>query len=328
MDSSIQTIPTNACLLSMQSDVLDFESLQLRVPSPLQRLNSRVFDEKNLTVFIKRDDTIHSAISGNKWRKLKGNLLQANIEGARTIITFGGAFSNHLAATAAACQALGVASVGLVRGEIDSNNPTIRFCASMGMKLLSIPRQQYRDKLCCDQTQMLISAFPRPYIVPEGGTNQYAFLGISELWMELTQQLDSIDYIVVASGTGGTAAGLVQSVPDSVKVVSIPVLKGGFLKDAILEWCNPDIAHRLEVMDGYHCGGYAKENDALNAFVADFKSDFDIDLDTVYTGKAMYGLFDLVARDHFPAGANIVFIHTGGLQGMEGKAYLASAAKQ
>ncbi|MEZ4910923.1 MAG: pyridoxal-phosphate dependent enzyme [Saprospiraceae bacterium] len=301
---------------------MNFSDLNLQVPSPLQRMSSPLFDDKGLRVFIKRDDMIHSAISGNKWRKLKGNLLKAEANGAKTIITFGGAFSNHLAATAAACRALDLPCVGLVRGEIDVFNPTLFFCSSMGMKLISIPRQQYRDKLCCDQTQMLISAFPNPYVIPEGGTNQEAFMGVGELWHELANQLKSINYIILASGTGGTAAGLLQNLVIPTKVISIPVLKGGFMKDMILKWCKPEMADKLDVIDGYHFGGYAKDDPILDKFIRDFRQRFEIDLDSVYTGKAMYALFDLVKQDYFPSGSNIVFIHTGGLQGMDGKAYM------
>ena len=306
---------------------LNFSSLPIVLPSPLQHLSSPSFSKNGVNIWVKRDDLIHPDISGNKWRKLKYNLLRAIDEGAKTIITFGGAFSNHLVATASICHELNMRSVGLVRGEIDEKNPTIQFCRSKGMKLLAIPRGQYRDKMSCDNTLQMISAFSHPFVIPEGGTNDDALKGVGEIWEELEKQLDEIDYIFVASGTGGTAAGLLKYCTTAVKVISIPVLKGNFMYDAIMRWNHPEKRDQLICMEGYHFGGYAKSDAVLEQFMDEFQKESSVPLDYVYTGKAMYALMDLIDKNYFPKGVKIVFLHTGGLQGNKGKAYLDEKKK-
>jgi 1-aminocyclopropane-1-carboxylate deaminase len=315
-----------------QNNSLDiFQSL---APSPLEELNCSLFIEKGLKVFVKRDDLIHPSVQGNKWRKLKYNILKIKDLGISKMLTYGGAFSNHIYATAAAGKLLGIDTIGIIRGERSYPlSKTLVFAENCGMSLVFVSRTDFKNKdaIAKTITENIASDI---YLLPEGGTNTLALLGCQEIVKEINQQVPfAVDYIINACGTGGTIGGIIQAVNENQEVVGISVLKGNFLKNDIANLIN--INDNIDTSDtekninsekksnwtlntDYHFGGYAKWTVELIEFMNQFKIQFGIPLDPVYTSKMFYGLFDLVKKDYFPRGSTIVAIHTGGLQGIEG----------
>ncbi|MBO9612056.1 MAG: 1-aminocyclopropane-1-carboxylate deaminase/D-cysteine desulfhydrase [Dyadobacter sp.] len=288
------------------------------VPTPLERLVNAEIEKAEVQLYIKRDDLIHPTVSGNKWRKLKYNLLDAQARGEGTVLTFGGAYSNHLYATAAAGNALGLKTIGIVRGlELEGKeNETLRFCRQHGMQLHFVSREEYRQRHLEAYLQEVARRFGNPYLIPEGGTTELALKGVAEMVFEIESQLGSIpDFIATAAGTGGTAAGILSA---GANVLAFSVLKGGdFLQEDIfrlLAKCKQP--GNLTLLADYHFGGYAKWNSELQAFMQDFRAEFDIQLEQVYTAKMFFGLFDLIRKGFFRAGTTIVAVHTGGLQGL------------
>lgn len=281
-----------------------------------QEVHLSILKERNITLHIKREDLIHPFISGNKYRKLKYNITQAKQQNAKTILTFGGAFSNHIAATAYAAKASGLRSIGVIRGEevasLITTNPTLTFARECGMQFEFVSREAYRNK---DEIAFIKQLKERSgdfFLIPEGGTNQLAIKGCEEI-------LDETDvgysYIAVAVGTGGTISGLINSAHSNQQLLGFPALKGDFLKDEILKFANND---RWKLVNGYHFGGYAKVNEELISFINDFKKQTGIPLDPVYTGKMLFGLLDMIKNDVFEPHSKILVIHTGGLQGIKG----------
>ena len=270
----------------------------------------------SISVTIKRDDLLHPVVSGNKFRKLKYNLLQAKSENKKTLLTFGGAFSNHIAAVAYAAQENGFQSIGIIRGDElrdkIENNPTLQFAQECGMQFEFVSREVYRLK---KETSFLTSIqkhFGDFYLVPEGGTNPQAVKGCEEI---LTPEDSKFDYICCAVGTGGTISGIINSTLPHQKVMGFPALKGDFLQDEIRIFVQNE---NWELNTKYHFGGYGKVNEELIHFINQFYQDTKIPLDPVYTGKMVYGVFDLIQKNYFPAYSNILLIHTGGLQGIYG----------
>lgn len=270
----------------------------------------------SISVTIKRDDLLHPVVSGNKFRKLKYNLLQAKCESKKTLLTFGGAFSNHIAAVAYAAQENGFQSIGIIRGDElrdkIENNPTLQFAQECGMQFEFVSREVYRLK---KETSFLTSIqkhFGDFYLVPEGGTNPQAVKGCEEI---LTPEDSKFDYICCAVGTGGTISGIINSTLPHQKVMGFPALKGDFLQDEIRIFVQNE---NWELNTKYHFGGYGKVNEELIHFINQFYQDTKIPLDPVYTGKMVYGVFDLIQKNYFPAHSNILLIHTGGLQGIYG----------
>jgi 1-aminocyclopropane-1-carboxylate deaminase len=296
----------------------------LVLPSPLMTCNHPLLTEKKIKLFVKRDDLIHPEISGNKYRKLKYNLEKIKLSNAETVITFGGAFSNHLHATAATCHYLGIQSVGIVRGEdTSSDNPTLQFCKQKGMVLHFIGRNEYRLKTDSDQVKNIIQLYPHPFILPEGGSNPEALVGVSEIWDELTQQLDQpADYIFCAAGTGATLAGLLKHAPEKTHVLGFSSLKSEHLKDEILRLTGEKTEKPFTFFNNYHFGGYAKTTTELLDFITALEAVSGIPMDYVYNGKAVFGMFDLIQKNFFPENSVIVWLHTGGLQGKKGMPYL------
>lgn len=288
------------------------------IPTPLQRLSNAAIERAGVQLYIKRDDLIHATVSGNKWRKLKYNLLEAQTRGERAVLTFGGAYSNHLYATAAAGNALGLKTVGIVRGlELEGKeNATLQFCRRKDMELHFMTREEYRRRHSEAYLREIVARFGNPYLIPEGGTTELALKGVAEMVHEVKQQLGAIpDYMATAAGTGGTAAGILSAGADAL---AFSALKGGdFLKEDIhqllKEYKQPG---NLTLLTDYHFGGYAKWNAELLTFIRDFRAEFGIQLEQVYTAKMFYGLFDLLKKGYFKAGATIVAVHTGGLQGL------------
>lgn len=299
--------------------------IETLLPSPLQKIEIPLLLEKDIKLYIKRDDLIHPKVSGNKYRKLKYNLSEIKKNGKSKVITFGGAFSNHIYAVAAACYYEGLTSIGIIRGELDLQNPTLKYCKNVGMELIAVSRNSYKAKEDSPEIQAICSKYPDAVIIPEGGTNQFAIQGVSEIIDEIELSVMPIpDIIVLASGTGGTTAGLLSSDRLNSRILSFSALKTDYLKDEILKLINYKNAHRLDVKTDYHFGGYGKWTEELLTFIADFEKETLVPLDHVYNGKAMYGLMDLIEKDIFSRGTNILYLHTGGLQGKDGLAYMLS----
>ncbi|WP_417957524.1 1-aminocyclopropane-1-carboxylate deaminase/D-cysteine desulfhydrase [Flagellimonas okinawensis] len=272
--------------------------------------------EKGIQLYIKREDTIHPFISGNKYRKLKYNLLEAKKQGKNTLLTFGGAFSNHIAATAYAGKEQGLKTIGVIRGEELAfkwqDNPTLQLAHRHGMEFYFVSRSDYRLKSEPAFLQQIRERFGDVYLLPEGGTNALAVKGCTEI---LTDADAKFDYICSAAGTGGTVAGLINASLPHQTVLGFPALKGDFLIEEIRTFVQNK---RWQLVTDYHFGGYAKVDQQLVAFINLFKSKTGIPLDPIYTGKMLFGIFDLIKRDVFQPGTQILAIHTGGLQGIEG----------
>ena len=268
-----------------------------------------------IQVFIKRDDLLHPQVSGNKWRKLKYNLLAAREQGFTTLLTFGGAYSNHLYALAAAGQAFGFQTIGIVRGDEAAirQTPTLNFCRTCGMQLHFVSRTDFRQKESTEFVAALAKQFGPFYLIPEGGTNALAIRGAAEIFPEITQQLGCpSDYVCCAVGTGGTALGLATSTGSTTKVLGFLALKAptGFT----LPDFGVDTTY-LQLIYDYHFGGYAKTKPELIDFMLAFERNTGILLEQVYTAKMLYGIYDLAQKGYFPQGSTVVAVHTGGLQG-------------
>ncbi len=269
----------------------------------------------DITLHVKREDLIHPFISGNKFRKLKYNLLQAKAEGKTKLLTFGGAFSNHIAAVAYAGKENNIETIGIIRGEElefkISENPTLTFAQNCGMKFEFVTREAYRTKTTLSFIEELKENHGDFYLVPEGGTNSLAVKGCEEI---ITPEDYDFTHICCAIGTGGTISGLINSAKRNQKIIGFPALKGDFLSDDIRKFVSNS---NWEVQLDYHFGGYAKINAALIRFINEFYEQTNIPLDPIYTGKMMFGIFDLINKGYFPKEAKILAIHTGGLQGIE-----------
>ncbi|WP_419212550.1 1-aminocyclopropane-1-carboxylate deaminase/D-cysteine desulfhydrase [Maribacter sp. X9] len=275
-----------------------------------------LLNKKQITLVLKREDLIHPFISGNKYRKLKYNLLEANKVGYDTLLTFGGAFSNHIAASAFAACEMGFKIIGVIRGEeLERNwqdNPTLLKAYENGMVFKFVSRETYRHKEEVSFLFNLKKEFGDFYVIPEGGTNELAIKGCEEI---LTQEDRQFDVVCTSVGTGGTVSGLVNSSFEHQQVIGFSALKGDFLKTDIERMTtNP----RWKLIPDYHFGGYGKITAELVAFINNFKQQTQIPLDPIYTGKMLFGLLDMVKHDTFVKGTKIVAIHTGGLQGIHG----------
>lgn len=290
----------------------------LNIPSPSHLLNSELLNNKQLKLWVKRDDLIHKDISGNKWRKLKYNIEAAKKQGNNQLLTFGGAFSNHIAATAAAGKMAGIKTIGVIRGnEFSSLNTTLSFAKENEMSLHFVSRNEYKRKTEDEFLKMLKDEFGPYFLVPEGGANELGALGCAEI---LAEENEEYDFICCAAGTGTTASGILNALNENQKLLVFPALKGGDgLKSNILSYFdNANKESQLQMINDYHFGGYAKVSPVLIDFVNSFYEEFQLPLDMVYTAKMMYGLLDLIQKDFFPRQSKILFIHSGGLQGNEG----------
>lgn len=288
--------------------------------TPLIEINHPLAFEHNVKLFIKREDLIHPDISGNKWYKLKYNLIEARKSGYKKLLTFGGAYSNHIYATAAAGKEFGFETIGVIRGEEHLPlNPTLSFAQSRGMQFFYLDRFLYRDKYNENILDKLKNIFGEFYLIPEGGSNKLAVKGCSEIISGISIPFD---FICTASGTGGTLAGLAAGLNSKAKAVGFAVLKGGeFLKDNVMNLLSEHgINNSLnwELITDYHFGGYAKSNLELNNFCKEFKANFNIEIEPIYTGKMLWGIFDLIQKNYFPENSTIIALHSGGLQGLNG----------
>ncbi|KAF2342237.1 1-aminocyclopropane-1-carboxylate deaminase/D-cysteine desulfhydrase [Flavobacterium tistrianum] len=270
----------------------------------------------HISLTIKREDLIHPFVSGNKFRKLKYNLLQAKAENKDTLLTFGGAFSNHIAAVAYAGKEQGFKTIGIIRGDelLDKiqENPTLKFAQENGMQFEFVSREEYRLKSEISFIEKLKNKFGDFYLVPEGGTNELAVKGCEEI---LAEEDSVFNYVCCAVGTGGTISGLINNSLSNQKILGFPALKGDFLTDEIRIFANKD---NWNLISDYHFGGYGKINLELIEFINAFFEETKVALDPIYTGKMVFGVIDLIGKNYFPAHSKILLIHTGGLQGIEG----------
>ncbi|GAB6140158.1 pyridoxal-phosphate dependent enzyme [Methylosoma difficile] len=285
-------------------------------PSILSKIDDPLLDRYGIELWLKRDDLLHPIISGNKWRKLKYIIDHALSENADTLVSMGGAYSNHLHALAFVGQALGLKTLGFIRGEASEKlTPTLQDLQKFGMTLQFVSRSEYRTlrtyKGCYDLPQLSAGQ----YWLPEGGAQSLALQGIGELLAEINQPFD---VICVACGTGTTLAGLIKHAPASVSVQGFAALKkAGFL--------NADVSALLDKPYGnwhihldYHGGGFGEASAGLLAFIDAFEAQTGIALEPVYTGKLLFGIYDLIKKNYFKPGQRLLAIHTGGLQGKRG----------
>ncbi|MFB0980288.1 MAG: pyridoxal-phosphate dependent enzyme [Alteromonadaceae bacterium] len=292
----------------------------MMIASRLQKVTHPLFEKHQLSVSIKRDDTIHPIISGNKWRKLKFNLLHAKTQNYMGVISFGGSFSNHIHALAFSCQQQGLKSIGIIRGEKEyASNFTLSMAQQWGMKLHFIDRKTYRLRENQDYLAELQKLYPNYLIVPEGGSNTLALPGVGEVITELNQQCE-FDTLLSPVGSGGTIAGLIQADNNQHQLIGIAVLKqNDYLTDQVnvlLE--NSSNYVNWQIMSEFHRGGYAKFSKEDVARILNFNEQTGFIFEPVYSGKMILALLALIEQNYFPIGHRIVILHTGGLQGIGG----------
>lgn len=319
--------------------------LTINQHAPVIKLFDPELDQHGVELFVYKLYLTHPTISGNKWFKLKYNLREAKQLRLNTILTFGGAYSNHIHATAAACKEYGLKSIGIIRGERnDPLNPTLTFAESCGMRLYFIDRESYRNKNTDAFIEKLKAEFGTFYLVPEGGSNLLGVKGCVEImgtvkWSgdEGRGTSEDFNYVCCACGTGATLAGITLSLKPHQKVIGFSALKNGvFLEEEVKMFIteyNKNIHRFFEprlsrgetktiadfsIQTDYHFGGYAKVTPQLIKFASNFEKQHDIPLDYVYTAKMLFGLFDQIKKGYFKKGSKIIAIHTGGLQGNEG----------
>ena len=291
--------------------------------SPIQVIDSPLLESKGVRLFIKRDDLLHPHISGNKWRKLSYNIEFFKENSFDKMLTFGGAFSNHIAAVAAAGNAFQFETLGIIRGECPTElNPTLAFAVAQGMRLKFISRSDYKLKATPAFQEKILKEFGHCYILPEGGTNALAIKGCQAIIEEIKEQLAEIpDVFCICCGTGGTISGLITALAGEKNILGFSALKGDFLEKEVthlLRQHDYPTHDNWRIRSDYHFGGYAKWTPPLIEFINQFKRDYGIPLDPIYTGKMMYGLFDLIQKDYFSKGSTLLAVHTGGLQGIKG----------
>ena len=273
----------------------------------VQQLTLPVLAANNVTASVLRIDKIHATVSGNKWFKLKYALQEAMEQGRQTIVTFGGAYSNHLVATAYACAQLGLQCTGIVRGEEPAQlSPTLQDCLGYGMKLQFVSRDEYREKMV---------DMPGAFIIPEGGASELGVRGAADM-LELAPA-DDYTHICCSVGTGTMMAGLINASHSCQHVVGFSALKVAAKDSSIEQFVDETTGHKRNYgfMHSYHFGGYARKTPELIHFMNDFYAQTGIPLDFVYTAKMMYGVLDLVKQRFFPKESRLLIIHSGGLQG-------------
>jgi 1-aminocyclopropane-1-carboxylate deaminase len=284
--------------------------------SILTKIDDSLLDSYGVQLWIKRDDLLHPVISGNKWRKLKYIVDHALSLEITTLISMGGAFSNHLHTLAYVGKALGLKTIGIIRGEpSDIFTSTLMDMRSWGMELKFVSRSDYRELRQYKSGSALPGLKPGQYWVPEGGSQTLALTGIAELVDEITIPYDTL---CVACGTGTTLAGMSEAVPEQVSVLGVAALKNaGFLRTDVERLLGPTLSNWHINLD-YHFGGFAKTHSQLTAFMEEFELKTGIPLEPVYTGKMLYALYDLIKKHSFKPGHRIIALHTGGLQGKRG----------
>lgn len=328
---------------------------------PLQAINDAVTKNHGIRLFILRTDLphppfghllhkekgignnlLHPDISGNKLFKLKYNLLEAKKKGIKTLLTFGGAFSNHISATAAAGKEYGFKTIGIIRGEAYPElNPTLQFAVECGMELHYVSRILYRNKKeLYDHVNQQFSQ-ETFYLIPEGGSNELGVFGCKEITGYINTDFD---YVCSACGTGATIAGITLSLKNNQKAIGFQILKAeGYIENEVEKWLKRDantpvakgnnksgndteaiiVQNNWSINENYHFGGYAKNQTELTGFINWFEQTNHVPLDFIYTGKMMFGIYDLIGKGFFKKGETIVAVHTGGLQGNAGMKFLS-----
>ena len=284
-----------------------------------QELSGLTTVHERVRISMLRLDVIDPVISGNKWYKLIGNLERVRSEGYDQVLTFGGAYSNHIAAAAAACGRVGLRSIGVIRGELPTElNPTLRQARTSGMELFSVSRSEYTRLKTANAASELEQRFGPSYVLPEGGTNCLGISGAAEIASMIS---DPVDFVTVSIGTGGTMAGLLTGLSERTTVLGFPALRGldfGKIVIELLEDCGMEASAPYAVLDAYHFGGYARFDSRLVDFINEFRNNHGVSLDPVYTGKMMFGVCDLLQQGYFPPSSHVLALHTGGLQGIAG----------
>lgn len=304
--------------------------------TPLQRID---FGKKqNIRLYVKREDLNHPLIQGNKLHKLRPNIEAAKAQGKTSIFSFGGAFSNHLFATAAAGKAYNIKTVGIVRGiAADYDNPTLSACRAFGMQLFKVEKKIYdawayrtTPNTNEDPIQEILKQYPNSYFLPTGGSNRLGVAGCKAFGAELRTQIEQEKnigntYICLGAGTGGTAAGIYLAYGKKADIYAFPPMKGSLEKAEILRLASlvdsdfsKKNAQHLHVVSDYGFRGYGRLSDALRAFCDTFEQKTGIRPDPIYTVKLFYGVLDMMEQDFFPKNSTIVMLHTGGLQGWNG----------
>ena len=296
------------------------EEKHINENTPLEEVKDPLLKERKISLFIKREDLNHPDLSGNKWHKLKYNLQEARKQGKNTLLTFGGAYSNHIYATAAAGKIFNLNTIGIIRGEEHLPlNPTLSFAKDNGMKLYYLDRTSYREKNSPEIINQLRKKFGDFYLLPEGGTNEFAVKGCGEIISKINIDFN---FVCCPCGTGGTLAGLISGLQGHNFALGFAVLKGAsFLKrdvSSLLKISGNSSLINWDINLDYHFGGYAKFNSALMDFISRFTLLTKIPIEPIYTGKMLFGIYDLISKDYFNEGSWIVALHTGGLQGLRG----------
>ncbi|GAB0110888.1 1-aminocyclopropane-1-carboxylate deaminase/D-cysteine desulfhydrase [Pseudoalteromonas distincta] len=286
----------------------------------IQHIDNEFLKNKKVYLGVKRDDLLHPLISGNKWRKLKYNLAHMKELNKTELLTFGGAFSNHIHACAAAGKEFNIQTHAIIRGpELDSNNPTLQFAKQCGMQLHVVNRIEYKQRYDQRYLEALQGRFPNAFIIPEGGTNEHALLGCKELVHSLPEH----DYLVCPTGSGGTLAGLIEGSEANTHIIGIAVLKQAQYLNAEVKKLSSKAKKQdnWQLLTDFHDGGYGKFSPALWQFCQEMNHTYNLPLEPIYSGKMMYALWKLIEQDYFPPGSKIIAVHTGGLQGLNGLKY-------
>ena len=286
----------------------------------LQKIDTETVRKAGIELFVLREDLLHPFLSGNKWRKLKYNLEDFKTSGRKAILTFGGKYSNHLVACAAAAKMFDIPMIGILRGEESVINPHQTFLKKCGMHLLSVTREEYRRReqpgflielyeTCRKEFSEIISSSKDIFMIPEGGSNESGVKGCSEIMKDIPA--DS-SHIMVACGTGATLSGIARGLDSRQKIIGIAVLKGeNFLYESVIR--NGALPEKTSILFDYHFGGYAKSPEDLKSFCRNFTIQTGIPIEPVYTGKLFFGAMDLIANNYFPKDSKIVLIHSGGI---------------
>jgi len=301
--------------------------------SPLQIIPDHPGNNQGISLFIKRDDLLHPEIQGSKGRKLAALLSDIKQSYPGGLVTFGGAFSNHLHAVAVAGRIFGIPTFGVLRGEhVDLQNPTLRFCQENGMTLRPLAKAQY-DACKAQEGAPLRNEFPQCYFLPEGGNTPQALEACAAIPKEISTQLSQehpelssqMLYLCTPAGTGCTAAGIVAglAIPKS-QVMVFPVSSHRFDSASVMGLLaktnlgDPKLKSRFSIIHDYTFGGFAKLHPPVIEFVHEFLEQTNILLDPIYTSKMLFGVFNMLAKGDFAPNSTVVALHTGGLQGWEG----------
>lgn len=295
------------------------DSLQL--PSPIESFRFKEFPNREL--LIKRDDLIHPLVSGNKWRKLKYNIEYAKQEGYEGILSFGGAFSNHLYALAAGCKLAGLRCKAIVRHTgLDPENPTMQFLLSQDAILSFMTGSAYRKAFSPGYIENIQSQFPSYHVVPEGGSNELAIRGVQEIMEEVHRQVSHEKLLVVCGvGSGSTITGICKSLTAQDKAIGMVAVNDKSLKDKIRNQLTDEENNRLSLDFNAHQGGFGKVGEDLLRFTNEFFKSSKIPIDPIYNGKVLQRVLTLLEKGDIEEDQKILIIHTGGLQGNNGYNY-------